>query len=472
MRGEGAPHVRPLTPFTRMVSTLLSLLAVVVLVLLNGFFVAAEFALVSVRKSRIDQLALEGGARARRVQAALVRLDTYIAATQLGITMASLALGFIGEPAIAGLIEPLIGQVLPAEGVVFTSHLVALVIAFSIATALHIVLGELAPKSIALQRPEATSLWVTAPLDVFLRVFRPFIVSLNWVGNAVVRLIGLEPVGEHGAVHSVEELGLLVRSTREAGLLEEQQEQMVAGVFEFAETHAGQVMTPRTEIDAVPLRAGLDELTRLAGDGTHSRLPVYDGDLDHIVGVVHVKDVIRVILKGADAAAFDLGATMRPALFVSETLPLDRLMAEMRRQKVHLAVVLDEFGGTAGLVTFEDLLEEIVGDVADEFDETPDQIERRADGSVVLDGLLAVDEVNERFGLAIEEPFYDSIGGHVFGRLQRTPEPGDEVALADGRRLRVEEVDERRIARLLLLPPRGDRADAPAVDSAALPATD
>ncbi len=463
-------HQAARPPHPLMVSTLLSLLAVIVLVLLNGFFVAAEFALVSVRKSRIDQLVLEGSARARQVRGALTHLDTYIAATQLGITMASLALGFIGEPAIAGLIEPLIGRVLPASGVVFTSHLVALIIAFSIATALHIVLGELAPKSIALQRPEATSLWVTVPLDIFLRVFRPFIVSLNWVGNAVVRMIGLEPVGEHASVHSVEELGLLIRSTREAGLLEEQQEQMVAGVFEFADTHAGQVMTPRTEVYAVPLTMGLDELARLAGDGAHSRLPVYDGDLDHIVGVIHVKDVLRMLVKGVDAAAFDVRVLMRKTLFVSETLPLDRLMAEMRRQKVHLAVVLDEFGGTAGLVTFEDLLEEIVGDVADEFDTAGAQVERMPDGSVTLDGLLAVDEVNDRFELGIVEPFYDSIGGHVFGQLQRTPEVGDTLTLADGRLLRVTDVHDRRIVRLVLLPKPA--AGVVAAEGVAGPATD
>jgi CBS domain containing-hemolysin-like protein len=222
--------------------------------------VAAEFALVSVRRSRIDQLVLEGSPRARGVQRAIGHLDTYIAATQLGITMASLALGFVAEPSIARLLEPLFAPVLPHQGAWLTAHGVALTIAFAIATGLHIVFGELAPKSIALQRPDATALWVTAPLNLFLTLFRPFIVALNGVGNAVVRLIGLQPAGEHASVHSVEELELLVHSSREAGLLEEQQERMVASVFDFAERQASRVMTPRTELDALPVGASRDEV--------------------------------------------------------------------------------------------------------------------------------------------------------------------------------------------------------------------
>lgn len=435
-----------------MLATSLSLLAVVVLVLLNGFFVAAEFALVSVRSSRIDQLVIEGSARARRVQRALTHLDTYIAATQLGITMASLALGFIGEPAIAGLLEPLFASILPPEGAFLTAHGVALVIAFSIATALHIVIGELAPKSIALQRAEGTALWVTGPLDLFLTLFRPFIAGLNGIGNGLVRLIGLEPVGGHGAVHSVEELELLIHSTREAGLLVEQQERMVAGVFDFGERHASQVMTPRTEIDAVPATITLPQLAQRAAAGTHSRLPVYDGDLDHIVGVIHVKDVLRTLERGTPAATFELRTILRRVPFAPETLPLDRLMAELRRQRAHLAVVVDEFGGTGGIVTLEDLLEEIVGDVADEFDPGREAIEQLPDGSYALDGLLAIDELDTRFALGVEEPFYDTLGGYIFGQLQRAPRVGDSVPVADGRELRVAELDGLRVARVVLVP--------------------
>ncbi len=457
-----------------MLGTILNLTAVVALVLLNGFFVAAEFALVSVRKSRIDQLANEGSGRARVVQRAIAHLDTYIAATQLGITMASLALGFVAEPSIARLLEPLVARIpgLPHEGATITSHTVALVISFAIATALHIVFGELAPKSIALQRADRTALWVTGPLDIFLRVFRLPIAALNGIGNAVVRLIGLQPAGEHGSVHSVEELELLVHSTREAGLLEEQQERMVAGVFDFGERQASRVMTPRTEMEAVPVTIGLPELTERAAAGRHSRLPVYVGDLDNILGVVHVKDVLRVVRdRRAARAPFDVRPLMRPVPFVPDSVPLDELMAELRRERAHLAIVIDEFGGTAGLVTLEDLLEEIVGEVADEFDPAGEPVQQLPDGSVVLDGLLPVEEVDERFGLGIEERFYDTLGGYVFGQLGRAPLVGDEVALPDGRRLRVTELDGLRVARVLLVPRDAPRPeDHPAMSHATAPA--
>ena len=428
-----------------------SLLAVVALVLLNGFFVASEFALVSVRKSRIDQLVLEGSARARQVQSAITHLDTYIAATQLGITMSSLALGFVAEPSIAALIEPIFARFLPAvsDG---TVHTVALVISFAIATVLHIVFGELAPKSVALQRPEATALWVTAPLNLFLTIFRPFIVALNGIGNGVVRLLGLEPVGEHAAVHSVEELGLLIRSSREAGVIEEQQERMVAGVFDFDKRQAGRVMTPRTELNAVPVTMTLPALAEAAAGGRHSRLPVYDGDVDHIVGAVHTKDVLRALRRQDPHKPFDFRAILRAVPYVPESLPLDELLALLRRRGAHLAVVVDEFGGTAGLVTLEDLLEEIVGEVADEFDPMPPPVEPSTDGSVALDGLLPLEDVAERFALAIDEPFYDTLGGYVFGQLGRAPTVGDEVALPDGRHLRVTELDGLRVARVRLVP--------------------
>lgn len=443
------------------VGSILRLLAMFGLVLLNGFFVAAEFALVSVRRTRIEQLANEGVGRARVVSRALAHLDTYIAATQLGITMASLALGFVAEPTIAALLDPLFSLVpfLHGPGAVISAHTVALVISFAIATALHIVFGELAPKSIALQRPELTSLWVTTPLNVFLAVFRYPIALLNGIGNGVVRLIGLQPAGGHAAVHSVEELELLVHSSREAGLLEEQQEHMVSGVFEFGERRASRVMTPRTELHAVPATITLSDLVDEAANGTHSRLVVYDGDLDHILGMVHAKDVLRLIQHHMEAFAkkepvpeFELRRILRKVPFFPESLPLDELMAEMRRQGAQVAVMVDEFGGTAGIVTLEDLLEEIVGDVSDEFDVAGESVAEQPDGSFLVDGLMAVEEVDERFDLGIEEPFYDTLGGYVFGQLGRAATLGDEVQAPSGRWLRVAELDGLRVARVLILP--------------------
>lgn len=442
--------------------TVLGLMALLALVLLNGFFVAAEFSLVSVRRSRIDQLANEGSGRARQVGRALDHLDTYIAATQLGITMASLGIGFVAEPTIAAVLDPGLQRLpfLHGADAIISSHAVALAIAFSIATVLHIVFGELAPKSIALQRPEATSLWVTTALDVFLKIFRLPIAALNGIGNGVVRLIGLEPAGGHASVHSVEELELLVHSTREAGLLEEQQEQMVAGVFDFGERRASRVMTPRTELDAISVTIGLDALTTEAAEGRHSRLIVYENDLDHVLGVVHAKDVLRTLAgrlrlateTGAAPPPFDVRDILRTVPFFPESLPLDELMAELRRQGAQVAVMVDEFGGTAGIVTLEDLLEEIVGEVQDEFDPTRLTIAPQPDGSYLMDGLMAVEEVDERFQLGIEEPFYDTVGGYVFGQLGRAAIVGDAVTAPSGRLLRVAELDGLRVARVLLLP--------------------
>ncbi|HEX5504994.1 MAG TPA: hemolysin family protein [Thermomicrobiales bacterium] len=428
------------------------LLGLAALIGLNGFFVAAEYALVTARKTRIDQLANAGSARARMVQRASARINTFIAATQIGVTMASLALGYVGEPVVGALLEPALDRVMPRQGAIITSHVVALILSFAIVTALEIVLGELVPKNIALQRSEGTALWVIAPMSVFMRIFRPVVLALRWLASLVVRAIGLPAVDELSSVHSVEELELLIHSTREAGLLEEQQERMVAGVFDFAEREASQVMTPRTEIEAVPLTIGLPELARVAAHGRHSRLPLYEQDLDHIVGAVHAKDVLRVLEEGTTAPeTFDVRALARTVPFVPESLPLDELMAALRRERAHLAVVIDEYGGTAGIVTLDDLLEEIVGDVGDD-ERQREAIELLPDGSASLDGLLPIEEVNERFALGIDEPFYDTLGGYVFGQLGRVVVPGDEVPLPDGRTLRVQELDGLRVSRLLLVP--------------------
>jgi putative hemolysin len=443
------------------IGAIVRLLTMFGLVLLNGFFVAAEFALVSVRRTRIEHLANEGNSRARGVSRALEHLDTYIAATQLGITMASLGLGFVAEPTIAALLDPLFARIpfLQGPGAVISSHTVALIISFAIATVLHIVFGELAPKSIALQRPEITSLWVTAPLNVFLAIFRYPIALLNGIGNGVVRLIGLQPAGGHAAVHSVEELELLIHSTREAGLLEEQQEHMVAGVFEFGERRASRVMTPRTELSAVPVTISLADLVDQAANGSHSRLVIFENDLDHVLGVVHAKDVLRTIQYHLEAVAkkeevpeFEIRDILRKVPYFPESLPLDELMAELRRQKAQVAVMVDEFGGTAGIVTLEDLLEEIVGDVSDEFDVGGETVVEQPDGSYLVDGLMAVEEVDDRFALGIEEPFYDTIGGYVFGQLGRAAAVDDEVQAPSGRWLRVAELDGLRVARVSILP--------------------
>ena len=423
---------------------LLGLISVVILVALNGFFVAAEFALVSVRKTRIEELANRGDRRAKRVYLALEHLDTYIAATQLGITMASLALGAVGEPAVARLVEPLF-SFLPEKARFFTSHGVGVAVSFSLVTALHIVFGELAPKSIALQRPDGTALVITAPLNLFLAVFRPFILALNTTGNFVTRRLGLETATEHGSVHSVEELELLVHTTREAGEIDEQQEQMVSGVFDFKDTIVRKVMTPRLDITAIEADTPTDEILRVVAASGHSRLPVYEDNLDNIVGVIHVKDVLHDVADGSmDASVRDL---MRSPLFVPESKRASFLLAELRRQKTQLAVVRDEYGVVSGIVTIEDLLEEIVGDILDEYDQEEETLTKVADGVWLVEGSVLLDDLVELLEVEFPQDAADTIGGFVFALIGHQPVAGESVEYPPYR-LIVEQTDGKRVQKV------------------------
>jgi CBS domain containing-hemolysin-like protein len=439
---------------------LLGLVGVTFFVFLNAFFVAAEFGLVSVRRTRIEQLVAEGSASALVVQRAIADPDSFIAATQLGITLASLSLGWIGEPALAGLLVPLF-EFLPERWIGAAAHSVAGTVAFIIITFLHVVVGELAPKSIALQHPERTALYVARPTEIALFIFRPAIWALNGAGNALLRLVGIHPASGHERVHSVKELRMLIESSQEEGVLEEQEEQMLQAVFDLRAIRASQVMVPRTEMVCVPLDASVQELAELAARTSLTKFPVFDGDMDHVVGVVHVKDMVRCMLEHSEQET--ACAMMRDALFLPQTISVADLLAAFRRARQHIAILMDEYGGTAGLVTLEDLLEEIVGEVQDIFDQAEPGIQRMPDGSVLLDGLTQIEELNQTFGLSLEDPNYTTIGGLVMGYLDRMPRQGDEVALGDVW-LKVEEMDGLRAAKLRLtreaapLPPEGPAA--------------
>jgi CBS domain containing-hemolysin-like protein len=423
------------------------LVAVLALVLANGFFVAAEFALISVRKTRIDQLLAEGSRMARPVRRALDHPDRYIAATQLGITMASLGLGWIGEPALANLIHPLFDS-MPAVISSATSHTLAVAIAFAFITALHIVLGELAPKTVALQYPEQTSLIVAKPTELFLRAFNPFIRALNGTGWAVVKMLGMKPPSGHGLVHSEEELKMLVTASQEAGVLEEEEEQMLHRVFHFAEYTAAEMMVPRTEMAAIPADAGLNDVVELVARGRHTSLPVYRGELDDIVGIMLVPDLVGAL--ASPTGNFNVAALAREALTVPETMNADELLRQMRRHRTHQAIVIDEYGGTAGLVTFERVMERIVGELGGDFGPAPSIIRQLPDGSAEVDGLALVRDINERFALRIDEETYSTIGGFILGRLGRRPKIGDTVEIA-GRTLRVEALDGLRVAKVRII---------------------
>jgi CBS domain containing-hemolysin-like protein len=430
-------------------ATVWRLVGLLALVFANGFFVAAEFSIVTVRKTRLDQLIAEGHRWARPVRRAVSDPDPYIAATQLGITMASIGLGWIGEPALASILLPLVVFV-PASMTDVTAHSIAAAIAFAIVTALHIVIGELAPKTIALEKPEATAMFVVKPTELFMRMFWPFIQVLNGTGRAVVRLLGLHSKGGHAMVHSEEELMMLVTASQEAGVLEEHEEQMLHRVFGFADLTAGKVMIPRTEIAAVPATASREALIAQVAGQSQTRLPVYRRNLDDVIGMLHLTDLLRAIAAGRNPDAASLA---REAVTVPETLRADDLLAEMKRRHVREAVVIDEYGGTAGLVTFESLMERIVGEIPGEAGAAAAaRIVVRSDGSADIDGLALVSEVNAQFGIHIDEETYNTVGGFVLGCLGRGPRLGDTIHV-DGRKMKVTSLDGLRVARVWLSKP-------------------
>jgi CBS domain containing-hemolysin-like protein len=345
--------------------TLVGLLSVPALVALNGFFVAAEFALVAVRKTRVEEMIGQRVARAKAVQEAVTHLDRYIAATQLGITLASIALGWVGEPALAGLIEPLCRAVLPGAWAGPTAHTAAVALAFALITFLHVVFGELIPKTLALQAPDRISLWVAAPLLVFARLARPLIAAMNGTGNALLRWGGYQPAGAEGLVHSVEELALLIEDTEEAGVLSAQQADLVRKVFTLSGKRVRDCMVPRDRIAALDLNTPPDHVLEVVRRGAHTRMPVFDRELDNVVGIVNTKDLFYLFsLKGVVVLEDALYAPLfvKPDGNVADALDL------FRRERRPLAVVRDEDRQVVGLITLEDVLEEIVGEIEDEHD--------------------------------------------------------------------------------------------------------
>ena len=443
---------------------MLGLAAVLVLVLTNAFFVATEFAIVAVRRSRLAQLAAEGNTTARVASEVVGHLDAYIAACQLGITMASLALGWIGEPALAHLVQPpmqaLVGRFAPQA-----AHGVAVAVAFTLITGLHIVVGELAPKGLALQRTDGTTLWVARPIHAFYLVFRWPITALNAVGNAALRLVGLPTATNHEQVHTPQELRYLVAGTQQAGALEPAEARIASRALAFAQRTVGSLMTPRTRVDAIALDTPRPELLARVAATRHNRVPVYHTSLDEVVGVLEVHDLFAILAR--PAAGPDLTGLLRPVLTVPESMPADDLLERMQAEGHQLVVVIDEYGSTAGIVTTQDLLEALVGPIPDQpalATADPDRADngRAADGSLLLDGLTDLTEFQERTGLAVssaDQHLAKTLGGLVMAHLGRVPAPGDQISL-HRHTLCVEAMDGRRVATIRLLPPESRPAGA------------
>jgi CBS domain containing-hemolysin-like protein len=418
----------------------LKLLAVLVLVLLNGFFVASEFALVAARRSKIDQMVEEGDGKARIVQGALKDLDRYISATQLGITLASLALGWIGEPALAALIDRGLERVGIATPSGVDHSAAGIATAFAIITFLHIVLGELAPKSVALVIPEKVSRIIVAPLILFSRLMAPFIWALNGMSTWLLRLVGIAPASEAQHVHSAEELRLLVMQSRAHGQLDETDTAMLAGVFDFHEKRARDVMRPRTDMCALDVETTPAEVWDVLRRERYSRYPVYRDSPDDVIGVFLAKD----LWLHPDGEPWTLRQFVREAMYVPDTRPAERVLDDLRKSRAQMAVVLDEYGGTAGIITMEDLVEEVVGDIADEYDQlTRPSLEM--DGVLELAGNLSLVDVRSDYQLRIPDGDWTTLGGYVFARLGRLPQLGDRVT-APGAELEVVALDGRRIA--------------------------
>ena len=417
----------------------LKLAAVLLLILLNAYFVGAEFSLVAVRRSKIDQLAAEGDRLAAIVKTALAHLDRTISATQLGITLASLALGWIGEPTLAALLE----RMLQFFGIEASSGVVnsgAVITAFVIITYFHIVLGELAPKSIALTRAESVSRILVPPLMLFSKVMSPFISVLNSSARQLRRLLRVQDASESGHVHSADELRLLVMQARAHGTLNETDTAMLAGVFDFHNKKAHDVMRPRTEMVAIKEDVELAELIQILRTERYSRYPVYRETADDIVGVFLAKDYWLM----EDPTQFVVRDHLREALFVPATRAAERVLDDLRKTRAHLAVVLDEYGGTAGIVTMEDLVEEVVGDIADEYD-LYSRDAMLTDGVLELVGSMSLVDVRSDHRLTIPEGEWTTLGGYVFAMLGRLPKVGDRVSYPGGE-LEVVAMDGRRVA--------------------------
>ncbi len=421
---------------------------VIFLVFLNGYFVASEFALVAVRKTRVEELVKKGNTAAKLVQKALTDLESFISATQLGITLASLALGWIGEPTIAHFLEPYF-TFLPKEAATISAHSLSVVIAFTIITFLHIVLGELAPKTIALQRAETTSMIIIAPLTFFTKVFKPFIWVLNGAGGLVLKAFGFTAPSGHQLVHSEEEIRILLSQSALEGAITSKEAEMVYNVFRLGDIPVRQIMVPRTDIVAFNVSTSLKEIVKKVQRHPHSRFPVYEHSIDTIIGFVHIKDIYKEVLRSKERKLLSETRLIREIMGVPETKRIDEVLLDMRKKRVHIAVVSDEYGGTSGMVTLEDILESLVGEIQDEFEQPLRDMQKQADGSYLVDGLTAVELVQSKFNLPMKGQGYTTIGGLVFGLLGRQPEKGDTVQIGNIIFL-VEKTEGKRISTLRL----------------------
>lgn len=427
--------------------TIWYLVITVLLLLANGFFVGAEFALTAARRTRIEELALGGNARAKMAFKSIRELSFMLAGAQLGITMASLLLGFVAEPAIAHLIESGLESIveLPAG----LLHSISFVIALAIVVFLHMVIGEMAPKNMAIAEPERSALWLAGPFRLFANVFRPFIYALNYIANIGVRMLGADPVDEMDSVHTPEEIQAMIAESARGGELGTFQRRLLTGAIGFSELDAAAVMVPRTEMIALPLSSTPADVEEVVLRTGHSRFPIFAGNTDHIIGFFHSKDLLKIDRKRREDPLSR--RVLRQMLVVPESRKLHPLLLDMRRQRRHFGLVIDEHGGTSGILTIEDVLEELVGEIQDEYDIAERGIEIVGQDRYLIPGTLRIDEAAERLGLRLPEGEYETVAGFIMEKLGRIPRRRDAVEHG-GWRLRVRTMQRRRVVQVLVEP--------------------
>lgn len=421
------------------------LLWVIFFVFVNAYFVAIEFAMVRVRHGRLESRAEEGDTRAQSALVLINDMPRYLSAAQLGITLASLALGWLGEPVVSALLHPLfIWAHVPDEWIAP----IATTVGFLLITSIHIVLGEQVPKMMGIQAAERIVLWGSGLIFYFYQLTRPFIVLLNWATEGVMKLMGLKVLPDHQSAHTEEEIRYLMRESHESGLIDQSEYDLVDNIFEFAETNAREIMIPRTEMECLYTSLSYDENMAIIKEKMHTRYPLCDPDKDHIIGLIHIKDFWRM------PEERDLKRLLRPIAKVPESIPLSRLLKVMQREKTEMCILIDEYGGTAGLVTLEDVLEEIVGEIQDEFDEERPLLEALPDGSHSIDGRMLIDDFNETFHTHIENEDYDTIGGWIYSQVDMTPQVGQKIRYEEEDQVlmfTVTEMEDLRILRLRVL---------------------
>lgn len=426
-----------------------ALIAAIALLGINGFFVLAEFALVRIRKTRLEELAQRGDNRATLALKMVARIDSYLSAVQLGVTLASLGLGWLGEPAVAAFIEPIVFQYFPGSPVLLRS--VSLILSFSTVTFVTVVLGELIPKNIAMQKTETVLLWSTWPLYIFHQLGWPIIALFDRSARVLLNLIGIEPAKDNDMAHSEEELRMIVSASRRGGVLDQMESELIDNVFDFADRMAREIMIPRRDMVCLFVDDPYEENLRVVMETAHTRYPLCRDDKDHVLGMVHIRDLMNY--NGIRHEHPDLTSVMREVLMVPEGMSVAKLLQLMRHKRIHLAVVVDEYGGTAGLVALEDVIEEIVGNIQDEHDAPVEpEIQRLQDGSFQFDGGVLLDDVLKLLNIHLDEHEEDTVGGYIFGLLGRQPNKGDLVEIGEYQ-FKVLKTDGFRILRVLASPP-------------------